>query len=128
MHNESAIAAYKRASLENAPPLKIVQMLYQGAIRFLDQAAALDPQLRPADYNERLGRADQIVAELRLCLEREHAPQLCEQLEQLYLYAEERIATALIERRREPIAEARAVLLKLLDGWKQLELDGAKAA
>ena len=50
MNPHSAASAYKEALYENAPPLKIVHMLYEGAIRFLAQAEQVDPittQLTP---------------------------------------------------------------------------------
>lgn len=40
MKQGNAAAAYKAARFENAPPLKLVQLMYEGALRFLDQAEA----------------------------------------------------------------------------------------
>jgi len=117
-----AASAYRESSFENAPPLKILRMLYQGAIRFIDQAIELDPAADAAHFNEKLGRADAIVCELRCSLAREHAPELCDQLESLYLFVEKRIDDAFQARDAQPVREARVVLTKLLDGWKQIEL------
>ncbi len=118
-----AASAYRQASFEHAPPLKILRMLYQGALRFLDQAKELDPAKEPAARNDCLLRADAIVCELRLSLEADVAPDLCDQLERLYLFVEEQILQARERRAHEPIESARQVLQTLLDGWKQVEVE-----
>lgn len=124
MHSETAVDAYKAAAIENAPPLKILRMLYQGAIRFLDQAAALDPRRAAAEFNTKVGRVDDILAELRCSLNHEPAPELTRQLDALYEFAQERLASAVSTRSVEPLADARAVLVKLLDGWSAIDLRG----
>lgn len=124
MHSESAVDAYKSAAIENAPPLKILRMLYQGAIRFLDQAAAMDPQRAAAEFNAKVGRVDDILTELRCSLNHEPAPELTRQLDALYEFAQERLASAVATRNTEPLADARAVLVKLLDGWSAIDLRG----
>lgn len=124
MHSESAVDAYKAAAIENAPPLKVLRMLYQGAVRFLDQAAAMDPQRGAAEFNAKVGRVDDILTELRCSLNHEPAPELSRQLDALYDFAQERLAAAVSTRSTEPLADARAVLVKLLDGWSAIDLRG----
>jgi flagellar protein FliS len=123
----TAADAYKRATLENAPPIKIVRMLYQGAMRFLDEAARLDPEADRNAFQDRLHRAEAIVVELRISLESEHAPELCAELERLYLFVEDEIRTAVQEGTTEPIAAARRVIETLGSAWSELELESARA-
>lgn len=129
MKPPSAADAYRRQSIENAPPVKVVQMLYAAALRHLDRALASDPHSveggsAPA-FVEALSRADQIVIELRLALDAEAAPELAGSLQQLYLFVEERIAQALSRREHGPLEEARTVMSKLQQGWAALEVDPA---
>jgi flagellar secretion chaperone FliS len=124
MHSESAVDAYKAAAIENAPPLKILRMLYQGALRFIDQAAAMDPKSDPAAFNAKVGRVDDILTELRCCLNHEPAPELTRQLEALYEFSQERLSRAVTDRSVEPLADARAVLARLLEGWSAIDLRG----
>ena len=122
MNPKSAAEAYRNDAIGNAPPIKIIRMLYQGAIRFLDQAAredAADPQ---SSFVVFLGRADDIVTELRCSLAAEQAPELCAELERLYLFVESQISTAMTDRSIEPIEPARNVLATLLDAWKTIEV------
>ena len=122
MNPHSAASAYKEALFENAPPLKIVHMLYEGAIRFLAQAEQIDPLEEPAPFAENLRRADRIVAELRLSLDHDQAPELCSDLNALYIFAEKLIQDALLDRTTEPLAEATEILNTLLEGWKSIQM------
>jgi flagellar secretion chaperone FliS len=120
-------AAYLEASLENAPPIKIIRMLYQGALRRIEQARSARESGDEPSFTDGLHRADAIVSELRMSLDHQVAPELSAQLEKLYLFAEERLATALGSREVEPALEAKQVLERLLDAWQNIELDGKAA-
>ena len=122
MNQRSAASAYKEAIFENAPPLKIVHMLYEGALRFLRQAEEVEPAREPAAFAENLNRASRIVGELRLSLDADAAPELCSDLNALYLFVERQIQGALLEQSTEPLADARKILETLLEGWRSIEL------
>jgi flagellar protein FliS len=129
MNTRSAAETYRRQSIENAPPVKVVQLLYAGALRFLDQALASDPKAPGAPrsagtpFAENLARADEIVIELRLALDEPTAPELVASLKPLAFYVEERIAEALAKREHAPARIARDVLAKLQQGWASIEID-----
>lgn len=120
MNTKTASQTYLREAIETAPPIKIIRMLYQGAIRALMQASAAGPH--DGRFSERVSQADQIVTELRLALRPEFGQQQCEQLLELYVFVESRILEALKERTVEPLGEAQSVLQTLLDAWNQVEL------
>ncbi|MCC7011034.1 MAG: flagellar export chaperone FliS [Planctomycetes bacterium] len=122
MDPRTAAGAYREAAFENAPPIKIVRMLYSGALRFLDQAAAEPAGGLGSRYAYLLMRADSIVAELRLALLKEHAPDVAANLEQLYLFVEDRLRAAMREQNKAHISDARKVLANLLEAWSQVEL------
>ena len=123
----TAADAYKRASLENAPPIKVIRMLYQGAMRFMDEAARMDPVNELAAFQNRLHRVEAIVVELRISLETEAAPELCAELERLYLFIEDQLRAAISDRSVEPIASARKVLETLSAAWKEVEVETSAA-
>ena len=125
MDSRTVRDAYRESTLETAPPIKVVRLLYEGALRFLDQAAAADPKDPHSRFVDGLTRADLIVTELRLSLEHQQAPQVAAGLEQLYLFTENRIQAALQQRDTAPIAEARDVLARLFDAWSQVAIDGS---
>jgi flagellar protein FliS len=123
MNPRSAAETYRRQSIENAPPAKVVQLLYAGALRFLDQALACDPRAAGRAFAESLARADEIVIELRLALDPSAAPELAASLQQLYFYVEERLAEASAKREHAPLLVARDVLGRLQQGWASIEID-----
>jgi len=128
MNSHSAAAAYKREAIETAPPVKVVQMLYAGALRHLDRALASDPSQASSPFVESLSRADEIVVELRLALDAQAAPELASSLQRLYFFVESRIGEALATRELEPVRAAREVLHTLQQGWAGIELDPGAAS
>ena len=129
MQTRQAASAYKEAALETAPPIKIVHMLYEGAIRSLLQAEEAEREGPATEFQEKLRRADAIVCELRLCLDHEVAPDVARNLNALYLFVESQIQEAILERAIEPIDHARRVLTRLYEGWKAVEVpDPARSA
>lgn len=125
MEPSHAARAYKEDAVESAPPIKLVRMLLQAALRFIDRASGEDPKLPSSDFVECVTRADAIVAELRVSLDDSFDPELCGRLEQLYLFVEQRFLEALTEREAAPLADARSVLASLLETWSKVELDAA---
>lgn len=120
--NSSAAAAYKANHFESAPPLKLVRMLYEGALRFLEQAESAHASGDGARFQERCLRAHGIVTELRLALDHGQAPELSTNLESLYLFAEGELRSAMLAESPERLAPVRDTLTTLLDGWKGLEV------
>ena len=90
MKTNNAANSYMSASVETAPPLKIVRMLYEGALRFLDRAEAAGVDTE--DGRAWLGRTDAIIKELRISLDPNRDPEICEQLQGLYLFCEDEFA------------------------------------
>lgn len=128
MNHQFALDTYKRDAIENAPPLKLVRMLYQGAIRFLDRAMACEPKNPRSPFVDSVARADAIVCELRVSLDKQHAPDVAANLEQLYLFCESEMQRAMNQRDASTLPAVRKVLSQLLDAWNQIEVrEGGKA-
>jgi flagellar protein FliS len=123
MNPRDAASAYRESSIENAPPIKVVRMLYPGALRFLERAEAESVDPTSAQYLYLLARSEAIVAELRLALDPKHAPAIAENLEQLYLFCEERLRDAGLQKSKAALPEVRKVLSDLLDAWQRVEVN-----
>ena len=119
-----AASVYAQTHIEHAPPVKLVRLLYQGAIRFIDSAAECEPGAHGSKFDYWLGRADEIVLELRISIEPTHAPELAANLRDLYLFVELALARARKERSAEPLPGARAVLTRLLEAWTSIDTTG----
>lgn len=128
MNNRAAAEAYRNATFENAPPIKLVRLLYEGAIRFLETARNEDPKNPYSQFVDLCGKADAIVSELRLALDPEPNPGIAADLERLYLYVEDRIGIATLERSTEPLGESAQVLRTLLEAWNHVEVESDKVA
>lgn len=126
MDPTSAASAYKTASIEHAPPLKIVHMMYEGALRFLAQAEAIDPGAQYPAFQEKVHRTEAIVCELRASLQPTESGDVSQLLASLYMFVEDQLRTAISEKSAEPLAAAREVLETLLDGWKQIDVESER--
>ncbi len=128
MKSYSAASAYKESTFDIAPPIKIIHMMYEGALRYLCAAERADPKTEFRTFNENLNRAEAVVAELRISVSHEHSPDLGRQLDALYLFVEHQIREAFLEHDPDPIANAKQVLQTLLEAWRQIEVDLGKSA
>lgn len=128
MNPAEAAEAYRVASIENAPPMQIIRLLYQGAMRFLDQAMLEHNQPGHPDFTQLIGQVDDIIVELRLSLDANVDPEseVPDNLERLYLYCEEELQRSLLDRNKAPLANVRRVLEILLDAWRSVEVTGSQ--
>ena len=115
MKKPTAADTYMAASVETAPPLKIVRMLYEGAIRFI--ARAQDAGISNPEGSAWVGRADAIIKELRISLDSNRDAEVCEQLEGLYLFCEDELARAADEGSEDGLENAAEILGILKDAW-----------
>ena len=123
MDARAAVSRYQSEAIESAPPVKIVRLLYEGAMRFLDQALELDPDTDAIQFREKLSRAQAIVTELRIALDHEQGSDVSLELERLYLFVEQQILRAWEDYALDAIKDARQVLATLHEAWKEVEAD-----
>lgn len=119
------VAQYASARVETASPVELVVDLYDGAIRFLRQAAVALAAKDIAGKGVALGKAHAIVAELGATLDPVQAPELCAHLSSLYDFVLLRITEANAESNADKIAEAIRVLTPLRDAWAEVARGGA---
>jgi len=128
MNHAAAADVYRRSSIENAPPIKVVRLLYEGALRYLAKARECDPRDPRSEFVEYTCRADAIVTELRAALDHSLNDEVTESLEQLYLFCGTELSKALLERTVKPIPAVERVLRTLLDGWQHVEAETTRVA
>ncbi len=118
--NKNAAAAYQNQQFDNAPPIKILQMLNAGAIRYLK--VALNADVKSAEYRTHLRMADEIIAELRVSLDHEPNPELAANLENLYLFMQRELSHAMLEGEISGINSSIRILETLLEAWKDVNI------
>jgi flagellar protein FliS len=120
--------AYQQTLVQSRSPLELVVMLYDGALRFLEQAAeAMDRRDMPAKA-EALSRSFAILAELQNTLNVRDGGELARQLDALYAHMHDRLVDANVQRSSAPIREVIALLKPLRDAWSQVATPAVPAA
>lgn len=96
-------------------------MLYDGALRFLNQAKVAMRQKNYERQNDQCKRAQDIISELMSCLDREKGGEIASNLMSLYVFAYDRIVQGNLEDSEEYIDQAMKVLTDLRESWAELE-------
>lgn len=125
MNPNNAADTYLASAIETAPPVKILRMLYEGAIRFLLKAKACETASR--EQVTWIRKSEDIISELRITLDHTANPQVAASLDGLYGFCLDELGEAVIQRDPQRIDAAQDVLMTLLDAWKQVQIEGADA-
>jgi flagellar protein FliS len=126
----SAANNYLRAKVFTATPEQLQLMLYDGAIRFGEQArAALEQKNWDQSYTL-IVRAQKIITELNCGLKHDLAPELCGKLASLYNYCYRKLVDANIGHELKDIDDALNILRYQRETWVMLldQLGKNKAA
>ena len=112
--------SYLRTKVLTATPEQLQMMLYDGAIRFCEQArVALGERNWEQSYNL-IARVQKIILEMSCSLKHEVAPELCSKLSALYTFAYRKLIDANTEHRIEALDEALEVLRYQRETWGML--------
>lgn len=110
---------YRQTQATTASPEEVLLMLYDGAIRFSEEAVE---HFRKGEYGpggQRIGRVMAIVAEFQSSLDHTHAPELCKTLDGLYSYMTNQLLEANRNRNLDGLNEVMDLLRSLQDTWRQ---------
>ena len=112
--------AYYQTHVQSRSPLELVVMLYDGALRFCEQAAdAMDKGDMPAKAVA-MSKALAILSELQSTLNLQEGGDVARQLDALYTHMNERLVDANVQRASAPIRDVIKLLLPLRDAWAQV--------
>ncbi len=124
-----ALMQYKKSRVNTRSRGRILLMLYDGAIRFLEQAKVAMDQNRPDLRGERISKTHAIVSELIVTLDHDVAPELCENLEKLYIFMLDQLLAANRHNDKERLDTVIELLIGLRDSWRVAvkEAEGKKS-
>lgn len=108
---------YKKASVETANQGKLVLMLYDGAIRFLNTALVALEQRIIDKTNNNIIRAQDIIWELMGSLDMEAGGDIAKNLFSLYDFMNRQLIEANIRKNPEPIKQVISMLQQLREAW-----------
>src|SRR5690242_16215262 len=117
--------AYYQTHVQSRSPLELVVMLYDGALRFLDQAAVAMDDRDMAAKAVALSKAFAILGELQSTLNVADGGELARQLDALYAHMHDRLVDANVQRSSAPIREVINLLKPLRDAWTQVATPAA---
>ena len=118
-YGQSNLQRYKAVKIQTASPAQIMLMLYDGAIRFAQIAKMKIGENDLAGKGTYIGKVQAIISELMSSLDFSIAPELCTQLQQLYMYMMEQLTEANLRLKTEPIDVVVGLLTTLREGWGQ---------
>ncbi|MCX7924751.1 MAG: flagellar export chaperone FliS [Fimbriimonadales bacterium] len=108
---------YLETAVETASPARLIVMLYDGAIRFINEALYA---MRQRDYetqNARLQRAQKILAELISSLDFDKGGEIAENLFRLYTYMYNQLVEANLQDSPERLEHVVDLLSDLREAW-----------
>ena len=115
----TAQQAYRDSSVLTAPPERLVVMLYDGARRFLAQAAHATREGNIALANNRLQRAEAILDELLSTLDME-AGEIAVSLQSIYLFCRRTLAEGRVDANPEKFEQVSRLLGELREAWDEI--------
>lgn len=112
--------AYVQSELADLSGVKLVELLYRGAIDAIDRARSSLVNQQPLERAQHINRAYEILAELLVSLDQEAGGELARRLAALYIYTQNLLLKAHAEQSESPLIEARQLLSTLLEAWQEI--------
>jgi flagellar protein FliS len=113
------IQRYKSVQVKTSSPGDLLVMLFDGCFRFLNEAVVAMEEKDRARSGERLDRAYAILSEFVSTLKPDIWPELCENLEGVYVFCMGHIVKANIEQDPKLIRDILQILEPLRDGFRE---------
>src|SRR5690606_22306683 len=118
--NINGYQAYQKNKYETASPHRLITMLYDGAIRYTNQAIKLMQSDDISGSNKAIQQAQDIVYELISGLNFDQGKDIAENLHALYTYAIERYVKGNIEKNTKYFEDANVIISELKSAWEQI--------
>lgn len=120
--------SYRQVATKTASPAQIVLLLYNGIIRFLEQARQGFSLDDPKEFNETINnniqRAQAIINEMNQSLNMADGGEFSEKLRGLYDYFDRRLQESNISKTEPGIVEVIKHVTVLRDAWNEMMQGG----
>ena len=117
---QAAQQNYLRTKVMTATPEQLQLMLFDGAVRFGEQARVALLAKKWDDSYAAISKVQKIVVEMTSSLKHDVFPELCARLQALYTFAYRKLVEANIEHKVEALDEAMDVLKYQRETWVML--------
>jgi flagellar secretion chaperone FliS len=125
---QAALARYGAVKVTTATPGQILVMLYDGLLRFLREAETAMATKNRTKAGERISRAHAILAYLLNTLDSQYAPDLCRNLQSVYVFCMQRLLSANIEQDVAKLADLVRILSPLREAWTTAVAEVARSS
>ncbi len=120
---------YQSNEVNTADPRELVVMLYDGAIRFLEESMKHMESFRTYDKaNASMLRAQDIITELMVSLDLDKGGEIAQNLLSLYSYMKSELLSANMAKDASKIKPIVKLLRELKTAWEQLDASAARPA
>lgn len=123
---EYALRQYKSTQITTADQGKLVLMMYDGAIQFIEIAIGKIKENDIAGKGLYISKAQAVISELTASLDTEKGGEIAASLEKLYVFVSSQLQTANINKDIKPLEVSNRLLGTLREGWKGI-FSGAPA-
>lgn len=124
MQHSDPIKSYTRIAAQTAPPGVLIEMLFDRAIRALEEALTgfgySDPREKNETVHNNLRRAIDIIRLLKNSLNLEEGGELAQTLRNLYSYFEEHLVRSNTIKSRDGVDEVLRHMRPLRDSWSEM--------
>lgn len=117
---------YQSNNVNTADARELVVMLYDGAIRFLEEGKQFMENFRTYDKaNGKILRAQDILTELMVSLDLDQGGEIAQNLLNLYSFMKKQLLEANVKKDPSMIAPVIKMLRDLKETWEKLDADAA---
>lgn len=111
--------SYKETTIRTAGQGKLIVMLYDECVRQLSSAEKEMDQTQPQldRINNAIIKAQDIITELAASLDMEKGGEIARNLMNLYIYFNQRLMEANLEKKKDKLIEVRSFMADLGDAW-----------
>lgn len=122
------LTEYKNTEVNTSDKVRIISLLYEGAINFIKMAKKKTLERDIAGRGLYIGKATSIVGELSSSLDIEAGGEIGMNLRRLYDFVLEKLLSANLKNDIKAFDDAERVLEVLRNAWKEMERELSKPA
>lgn len=113
-----ALSRYKHTQITTADQGKLVLMMYDGAMKFIEIAVMKLKENDIAGKGVYISKAQAVISELMASLNTEKGGEIAVSLEKLYAFVGRQLRTANINKDIKPLEVSNRLLGTLREGWQ----------
>jgi len=116
----NALANYRKNQVSGMSQKELIVLLYDGALKFLDQANGHLEEKETNEFADKLERVHRIVYHLYSTLDFENGGEIAEKLGSLYAFIISQLYVLNSTKNSKLVESIKSILTNLRDGWQNV--------